>query len=165
MLKLWGDSTYPPKWNRLKYVLLHWTPTLIISVNLNQNCCVLYNQTRCSSLLSQSFCVTCRYIDTTISQVAILKLVILVHFTPLIENDLGGISWEILGISQEIEGNFQAVLYSYQQSLIEYSWKHNTMLYTGEYVYVVWQGEFHSKRIMINFEYAFLSTQTRCQNL
>lgn len=45
------------------------------------------------------------------------------------------------------------------------SMEHNTMQYTGEYVYVVWQGEFHSKRIMINFVYAFLSSQIRCQNL
>lgn len=72
-----------------------------------------------------------RHIDTTLSQLAILKLMILVHFTPLIENDLGDISWEILGISQEIEDNLQAVLYSYEQSQMEYS--RNTILcYTLE---------------------------------
>ncbi|XP_034314516.2 uncharacterized protein [Magallana gigas] len=61
-----------------------------------------------------------RHIDTTLSQEALDELQVLVH------HDQGlyvgayhrNISWEILGICQQITGNLQAALYSYQQSLL-----------------------------------------------
>nr|XP_034314516.1 uncharacterized protein LOC117684857 isoform X1 [Crassostrea gigas] len=61
-----------------------------------------------------------RQIDTTLSQEALDELQVLVH------HDQGlyvgayhrNISWEILGICQQITGNLQAALYSYQQSLL-----------------------------------------------
>ncbi|XP_052700094.1 uncharacterized protein LOC128177423 [Crassostrea angulata] len=63
-----------------------------------------------------------RHIGTTLSQAALDELRALVH------HDLGmdihnlqrDISWEILGICQQITGNLQAALYSYQQSLRQY---------------------------------------------
>uniref|UniRef100_K1QL46 Uncharacterized protein C3orf59 n=1 Tax=Magallana gigas TaxID=29159 RepID=K1QL46_MAGGI len=63
-----------------------------------------------------------RHIDTALSQAALDELRALVH------HDLGmdihnlqrDISWEILGICQQITGNHQAALYSYQQSLTQY---------------------------------------------
>ncbi|XP_052673768.1 uncharacterized protein LOC128155924 [Crassostrea angulata] len=61
-----------------------------------------------------------RHIDTTLSQAALDELQVLVHHDQgLYVRDLGrDISWEILGICQQITGNLQAALYSYQQSLI-----------------------------------------------
>ncbi|XP_034325102.2 uncharacterized protein [Magallana gigas] len=61
-----------------------------------------------------------RQIDTTLSQAALDELQVLVHhdqgqYILYIDRD---ISWEILGICQQITGNLQAALYSYQQSLI-----------------------------------------------
>uniref|UniRef100_A0A8W8IZG4 Mab-21-like HhH/H2TH-like domain-containing protein n=1 Tax=Magallana gigas TaxID=29159 RepID=A0A8W8IZG4_MAGGI len=61
-----------------------------------------------------------RHIDTTLSQAALDELQVLVHHdqglrVPDLHRD---ISWEILGICQQITGNLQAALYSYQNSLI-----------------------------------------------
>uniref|UniRef100_K1PK04 Uncharacterized protein C3orf59-like protein n=1 Tax=Magallana gigas TaxID=29159 RepID=K1PK04_MAGGI len=63
-----------------------------------------------------------RHIDTTLSQAALDELQVLVH------HDQGlyvfypsrDISWEILGICQQMTGDLQAALYSYQQSLRQY---------------------------------------------
>uniref|UniRef100_K1PGC9 Uncharacterized protein n=1 Tax=Magallana gigas TaxID=29159 RepID=K1PGC9_MAGGI len=59
------------------------------------------------------------HIDTKLSQAALDELQVLVHHDQgLYINDLHRvISWEILGICQQIAGNLQAALYSYQQSL------------------------------------------------
>nr|XP_034314230.1 uncharacterized protein LOC117684783 [Crassostrea gigas] len=63
-----------------------------------------------------------RHIDTTLSQAALDELQVLVHHDQgLYVPDLSrNISWEILGICQQITGNLQAALYSYQQSLTQY---------------------------------------------
>nr|XP_022305143.1 uncharacterized protein LOC111112108 isoform X2 [Crassostrea virginica] len=63
-----------------------------------------------------------RHIDTTLAQTALEELQVLVHhdqglYVPEIKRD---ISWEILGICQQMTGNLQAALYSYQQSLIQF---------------------------------------------
>nr|XP_034313010.1 uncharacterized protein LOC105341275 [Crassostrea gigas] len=63
-----------------------------------------------------------RHIDTTLSQAALGELQIIVHhdqgqFVDDLDRD---ISWEILGICQQITGNLQAALYSYKQSLTQY---------------------------------------------
>ncbi|XP_078322106.1 uncharacterized protein LOC111112406 [Crassostrea virginica] len=63
-----------------------------------------------------------RHIDTTLAQTALEELQVLVHhdqglYVPEIFRD---ISWEILGICQQMTGNFQAALYSYQQSLTQF---------------------------------------------
>ncbi|XP_062572667.1 uncharacterized protein LOC134234604 [Saccostrea cucullata] len=60
-----------------------------------------------------------RHVDTIRAQTALDDLQILVHydqrqFIPLCFRD---ISWQILGICQQVTGNLQAALYSYQQSL------------------------------------------------
>ena len=60
-----------------------------------------------------------RHVDTMSAQTALDNLQALVH------NDQGqsipeihrNISWQILGICQQVTGNLQAALYSYQQSL------------------------------------------------
>nr|XP_034301856.1 uncharacterized protein LOC105327905 [Crassostrea gigas] len=63
-----------------------------------------------------------RHIDTTLSQAALDELQALVHHDQgLYVCDLfRDISWYILGICQQITGNLQAALYSYQQSLTQY---------------------------------------------
>ncbi|XP_011418263.3 uncharacterized protein [Magallana gigas] len=62
-----------------------------------------------------------RHIDTTLSQAALDELQVLVHHDQgLYIHVLRDISWEILGICQQITGNLQAALYSYQQSLTQY---------------------------------------------
>ncbi|XP_052697279.1 uncharacterized protein LOC128175567 [Crassostrea angulata] len=63
-----------------------------------------------------------RHIDTTLSQAALDELQFLVHhdWVLSIDDAYGDISWEILGICQQITGNLQAALYSYQQSLTQY---------------------------------------------
>ncbi|XP_052703483.1 uncharacterized protein LOC128179866 [Crassostrea angulata] len=63
-----------------------------------------------------------RHIDTTLSQAALDELQVLVHHDQGIYiYDLHReISWEILGISQQMAGNLQAALYSYQQSLTQH---------------------------------------------
>ena len=62
-----------------------------------------------------------RHIDTSLAQAALDDLQVLVHhdqgvFVPV---HLRDISWEILGICHQMTGNFQAALYSYQQSLTQ----------------------------------------------
>lgn len=63
-----------------------------------------------------------RHIDTTLSQAALDELQVLVHHDQgrYIFDLYRDISWEILGICQQITGNLQAALYSYQQSLTQY---------------------------------------------
>uniref|UniRef100_A0A8W8LID8 Mab-21-like HhH/H2TH-like domain-containing protein n=1 Tax=Magallana gigas TaxID=29159 RepID=A0A8W8LID8_MAGGI len=65
-----------------------------------------------------------RHIDTTLSKAALDELQVLVHHDQgrYIRDVLRDISWEILGICQQITGNLQAALYSYQQSLTQYPW-------------------------------------------
>nr|XP_022302102.1 uncharacterized protein LOC111110060 [Crassostrea virginica] len=63
-----------------------------------------------------------RHIDTTLAQTALEQLQVLVHhgqglYLMDVKRD---ISWEILGICQQMTGNLQAALYSYQQSLTQY---------------------------------------------
>uniref|UniRef100_K1QF40 Protein mab-21 n=1 Tax=Magallana gigas TaxID=29159 RepID=K1QF40_MAGGI len=72
-----------------------------------------------------------RYIDTTLSQAALDELQVLVHHDQrMYVRDISrDISWEILGICQQITGNLQAALYSYQQSLTQYPF-HNTQTAT-----------------------------------
>nr|XP_034303458.1 uncharacterized protein LOC117681752 [Crassostrea gigas] len=62
-----------------------------------------------------------RHIDTTLSQAALNELQVLVHHDQglYVRDLLRDISWEILGICQQITGNLQAALYSYQQSLTQ----------------------------------------------
>ena len=63
----------------------------------------------------------CRHVDPTRAQAALDNLQVLVHhdqgvFVPVPHRD---ISWEILGICQQMTGNHQAALYSYRQSLVQ----------------------------------------------
>nr|XP_022304026.1 uncharacterized protein LOC111111372 [Crassostrea virginica] len=63
-----------------------------------------------------------RHTDTTLAQAALEELQVLVHhdqglYVPYLCRD---ISWEILGICQQMTGNLQAALYSYQQSLTQF---------------------------------------------
>ncbi|XP_052702565.1 uncharacterized protein LOC128179105 [Crassostrea angulata] len=60
-----------------------------------------------------------RHVDTVRAQAALDDLQVLVHHDqgPLIPFYHRDISWEILGICQQMAGNLQAALYSYQQSL------------------------------------------------
>ncbi|XP_078321058.1 uncharacterized protein LOC144621519 [Crassostrea virginica] len=65
-----------------------------------------------------------RHIDTTLAQAALEELQVLVHhdsglFIDDVDRD---ISWEILGICQQMTGNLQAALHSYQQSLTQFPW-------------------------------------------
>ncbi|XP_052711982.1 uncharacterized protein LOC128186238 [Crassostrea angulata] len=64
-----------------------------------------------------------RHIDTTLSQAALDDLQVLVHHDRglYISDIYRDISWEILGICQQMAGNLHAALYSYQQSLISES--------------------------------------------
>nr|XP_034304005.1 uncharacterized protein LOC105327925 [Crassostrea gigas] len=63
-----------------------------------------------------------RHIDTTLSQAALDELQVLVHHDQglYVHDLLRDISWEILGICQQIIGNLKAALYSYQQSLTQH---------------------------------------------
>nr|XP_011424439.2 uncharacterized protein LOC105326238 [Crassostrea gigas] len=63
-----------------------------------------------------------RRADTMRAQRALDDLQVLVHHDQgqLVPVELRDISWEILGICQQISGNLQAALYSYQQSLRQY---------------------------------------------
>ncbi|XP_065936912.1 uncharacterized protein [Magallana gigas] len=63
-----------------------------------------------------------RHIDTTLSQAALDDLQVLIHHDQglYVYDLLRDISWEILGICQQITGNLQAAIYSYQQSLTQY---------------------------------------------
>jgi hypothetical protein len=63
-----------------------------------------------------------RHIDTMRAQTALTDLQVLVHhdqgrYVPVNYRD---ISWQILGICQQISGDLQAALYSYQQSLTQH---------------------------------------------
>ncbi|XP_062571994.1 uncharacterized protein LOC134233954, partial [Saccostrea cucullata] len=60
-----------------------------------------------------------RHVDTMQAQTALDDLQTLVHYAQvqLIPSDSRNISWQILGICQQVTGNLQAALYSYQQSL------------------------------------------------
>ncbi|XP_061190080.1 uncharacterized protein LOC133197919 [Saccostrea echinata] len=66
------------------------------------------------------FC--CQHVNTIRAQAALDDLRTLIHydhghFIPIIAKNL---AWQILGICQQMTGNFQDALYSYQQSLREY---------------------------------------------
>lgn len=65
-----------------------------------------------------------RHIDTTLSQAALDELQVLVHHDQglYVDDVFRDISWEILGICQQITGNLQAALYSYQRSLTQNPW-------------------------------------------
>nr|XP_022315413.1 uncharacterized protein LOC111119500 [Crassostrea virginica] len=65
-----------------------------------------------------------RHIDTTLAQTALEELQVLVHHDQgvLVDVSLRDISWEILGICQQMSGNLQAALFSYQQSCTQYPW-------------------------------------------
>eukprot|EP00105_Crassostrea_gigas_P011333 XP_011426943.1 PREDICTED: uncharacterized protein LOC105327955 [Crassostrea gigas] len=60
-----------------------------------------------------------RHIDTTLSQETLDKLHILIHLDQglYVRDIFRDISWEILGICQQITGNAKTALYSYQQSM------------------------------------------------
>ena len=66
----------------------------------------------------------CRHVDPMRAQAALDDLQVLVHHDqgvlPLWHR---GISWEILGICQQMTGNRQAALYSYRQSLRQYPYQ------------------------------------------
>ncbi|XP_062572641.1 uncharacterized protein LOC134234577 [Saccostrea cucullata] len=57
-----------------------------------------------------------KHVDTMRAQTALNDLQTLVHYD-IIPLELRDISWQILGICQQVTGNLQAALYSYQQSL------------------------------------------------
>jgi hypothetical protein len=65
-----------------------------------------------------------RHIDTRRAQTALTDLQVLVHHDQGQHVDVlfRDISWQILGICQQISGDLQAALYSYQQSLAQYPW-------------------------------------------
>ena len=65
-----------------------------------------------------------RHIDTTLSQRALEELQVLAHYDQefYVHCLYRDISWEILGICQQMTGNHQAALYAYQQSIIQYPW-------------------------------------------
>nr|XP_034327868.1 uncharacterized protein LOC105321624 [Crassostrea gigas] len=85
-----------------------------------------------------------RHIDTTLSQAALDELQVLVHHDQgLYIRDLcSDISWEILGICQQITGNLQAALYSYKQSLAQYPY-HNIQTATHRKIHDVVQSTPH----------------------
>ncbi|XP_062614232.1 uncharacterized protein LOC134275966 [Saccostrea cucullata] len=60
-----------------------------------------------------------RHVETSRVQTALNDLQTLVHYDQgqLIPSPYRDISWQILGICQQVTGNLQAALYSYQQSL------------------------------------------------
>ncbi|XP_062608670.1 uncharacterized protein LOC134270467 [Saccostrea cucullata] len=62
-----------------------------------------------------------RHVDPVRTQRALNDLQYLVHHDPgsYIYEEQKDISWEILGICQQITGNYQAALYSYRQSLTQ----------------------------------------------
>nr|XP_022298889.1 uncharacterized protein LOC111107817 [Crassostrea virginica] len=61
----------------------------------------------------------CRHVDPMRAQAALDDLQVLVHHDQgvFVDVELRDISWEILGICQQMTGNRQAALYSYRQSL------------------------------------------------
>ncbi|XP_052684407.1 uncharacterized protein LOC128164536 [Crassostrea angulata] len=68
-----------------------------------------------------------RHIDTKLSRAALDELQVLVHHDQglYVRDIYRDISWEMLGICQQITGNHQAALYSYQQSLLTQYPLHN----------------------------------------
>ncbi|XP_052708603.1 uncharacterized protein LOC128183569 [Crassostrea angulata] len=70
-------------------------------------------------LLYMLECLCSRHVNTLRAQIALDDLQVLAHHDQgqLVLAHLKDISWEILGICQQIAGNLQAALYSYQQSL------------------------------------------------
>ncbi|XP_022297498.2 uncharacterized protein LOC111107652 [Crassostrea virginica] len=64
----------------------------------------------------------CRHVDPVRAQAALDDLQVLVHHDQgvFVHVTLTDISWEILGICQQMTGNRQAALYSYRQSLRQY---------------------------------------------
>nr|XP_022308596.1 uncharacterized protein LOC111114542 [Crassostrea virginica] len=64
----------------------------------------------------------CRHVDPMRSQAALDDLQVLVHHDQgmLVPELYKDISWEILGICQQMTGNHQAALYSYHQSLAQF---------------------------------------------
>jgi hypothetical protein len=62
-----------------------------------------------------------RHIETMRAQTALTDLQVLVHHYQelYVPEELRDISWQILGICQQISGDLQAALYSYQQSLTQ----------------------------------------------
>jgi hypothetical protein len=62
-----------------------------------------------------------RHIDTMRAQTALTDLQVLVHHDQgqYVDVELRDISWQILGICQQISGDLQAALYSYQQSFAQ----------------------------------------------
>ena len=66
----------------------------------------------------------CRHVDPMRAQAALDDLQVLVHHDQgvLVDVVLRDISWEILGICQQMTGNHQAALYSYRQSLNQKPW-------------------------------------------
>ena len=70
----------------------------------------------------------CRHVDPRRAQAALDDLQVLVHHDlqgMIVPVYLRDISWEILGICQQMTGNHQAAMYSYTQSLIL---NHNILL-------------------------------------
>ncbi|XP_022315409.1 uncharacterized protein LOC111119495 [Crassostrea virginica] len=61
-----------------------------------------------------------RHVDTTLALTALEELQALVHQGLYISDLNRDISWEILGICQQMTGNLQAALFSYQQSCTQY---------------------------------------------
>ena len=63
-----------------------------------------------------------RHVDTMRAQAALDDLQVLVHHDKdvFVNVHLRDISWEILGICQQMAGNHQAALYSYRKSLRQY---------------------------------------------
>nr|XP_022299833.1 uncharacterized protein LOC111108324 [Crassostrea virginica] len=64
----------------------------------------------------------CRHVDPVRAQAALDDLQVLVHYDQgvFVHVRLRDISWEILGICQQMTGNRQAALFSYRQSLRQY---------------------------------------------
>nr|XP_022299927.1 uncharacterized protein LOC111108380 [Crassostrea virginica] len=64
----------------------------------------------------------CRHVDPVRAQAALDDLQVLVHHDQgvFVHVALRDISWEILGICQQMTGNHQAALYSYRQSLRQF---------------------------------------------
>ena len=63
----------------------------------------------------------CRHVDPMRTQAALDDLQVLVHLDRgvLVHLEFRDISWDILGICQQMTGNHQAALYSYHQSLAQ----------------------------------------------
>nr|XP_034311572.1 uncharacterized protein LOC117684278 [Crassostrea gigas] len=80
-----------------------------------------------------------RPIDTTLSQAALDELKVLVHYNHeiYVHDVQRDISWEILGICQQISGNLRAAIFSYEQSLRHDAW-HNIQTATQRRIQECW---------------------------